>query len=117
MPVRFVSHLEHAQATVRRASRAAVGAVAQDAAKAARRRIARDTGESAESIRAKVLSDRRAIVGASPEQARIIEHVRGGRDRWLGPALEAARERAGEVAPAAARRAVEGNLRRYLIGR
>ena len=117
MSVRFVSHLDHAQDTVRRASRAAVTAVAKDAAKAARRRIARDTGESAESIRGEAVSDTRATVGASPEQARIIEYVRGGRDRWLGPALEAAEARASEVGTAAARRAASGSFRRYLTGR
>lgn len=107
---KFVSYLPDRQRQLRRMSRAAVTAVARDAAASASRRIARDTGASKKSIRARTLSDTRAQVGARTEQARIIEYVRDGRDRWLGPAMDAAEQRARVTAIHAARVAARGNF-------
>ena len=104
MTVRFRSNLPQLLDGLEEMSEAAVEAVARDAARGARRRVARDTGATARSIGHEVLSPTRARVGATEEAGRYLETREDyrGRYEWLGPALAATEGRAQALATAAA---------------
>ena len=89
-PVRFESNLrQHVQA-LDRMSEAIVEAMAQEVVRYARRRIARDTGQTERSIGYEVLSKTLARVGAGKRPGlflEVAEHLQG-KYEWLEPSIE-----------------------------
>ena len=104
-PIKFKSNLPQILDGAEDISRAVVEALAEEAVKAARRRVVRDTGATARSIGYELRSATRARVGAEQEAGLWLEIRRAfrGSYKWLGPALDETEVVARAIALAAAR--------------